>query len=297
MQVAMPETIPQTRIIALTMVYNEGAMLQRWLRHYGRHLGGENLLVLDHGSMDGSTSTIGPAGRIRLPRDAGFDDGVRAAFVSSLQANLLRFYNVVIYTDCDEFLVPDPRTFACLRDYVDTMSVEAVRPIGLDVFHDRRREPALEIDRPVLAQRQHLRFFSELCKPIVTRAPIRWVAGFHAADKAATVDPALFLIHLKYADYETAIRRAEITRSIKWSAHALESGWGKRHRADGQEITDQFFDAPAARLGREGDVPLEPELLAKSVNQSISNANGVWRCPPQGGNHFLQVPAWLRDAV
>ncbi len=284
-------------IIAMTMVYNEGTMLRRWLQHYGNQLGDKNLLILDHCSNDGSTDDVGAAGRIRLPRDAGFDDGMRADFVSKLQAALLMFYSAVIYTDCDELLIPDPRKFANLADYIGRNTADCIRPLGLDVFHDRAREGGLAADAPILAQREYCRFYSELCKPLVTRVPTRWVAGFHAADQAAQVDPELFLIHLKYADYDDAMRRLEITSTMKWSQRAIESGWGKRHRADKNEITRNFFDAPAARLAREGGSELDPRALAESVNRGLTQAHGVWRCPPIAGNKLYVIPQWLKSAL
>ena len=172
-----------------------------------------------------------------------------------------------------------------------------IRPLGLDVFHDRAREGRLAADAPILAQREHCRFYSELCKPLVTRVPTRWVAGFHAADQAAQVDPELFLIHLKYADYDDAMRRLEITSTMKWSKRAIESGWGKRHRADKNEITRNFFDAPAARLAHEGGSELDPRALAESVNRGLTQAHGVWRCPPIAGNKLYLIPKWLKSAL
>jgi hypothetical protein len=283
-------------VTAMTMVYNEGAMLRRWLQHYGGHLGHKNLLVLDDGSNDGSTDDIGAAGRIRLPRGE-FDDGIRADFVSNLQAALLKFFSAVIYTDCDEFLIPDPRKFANLAEYIGRTSPDCIRALGLDVFHDRTKEGRLAADVPLLAQRRYCRFYSDMCKPLVTKVPVRWVAGFHAADKAAQVDPELFLIHLKYADYDDAIRRQEITNTMKWSNRAIESGWGKKHRAPKHEMTRNFFDAPAARLARDGGSDLDPHALAETVNRGLIQAHGVWRCPPSGGDRFFRIPEWLKSAL
>jgi hypothetical protein len=166
-------------IIAMTMAYNEGTMLRRWLRHYGQHLGSQSLLVIDHGSNDGSTAYLGDASRIRLPRDdAGYDEGIRVEFVNGLQASLLKFYDAVLYVDCDEFLVPDPRKFANLAEYLIKMRPDCVRPVGLDIVHNRTTEPKLDDDGPVLAHRQYCKFMTAPANQLLPRSQLIGTSDF-----------------------------------------------------------------------------------------------------------------------
>lgn len=78
--------------IAFTMVYNERENLPRWLRHYGAHV--DRLLVLDHGSDDGSTEDLATAERIRVPRSPP-DAGLRVALINDMQRHLLRHHAAV----------------------------------------------------------------------------------------------------------------------------------------------------------------------------------------------------------
>jgi len=280
------------------MAYNEGTMLRRWLSHYGRHLGSQNLLVIDHGSDDGSTADLGAASRILLPRSiTGYDEGLRVEFVNDLQAALLRFYDVVLYVDCDEFLIPDPRKFANLTDYVAKTSASCVRPVGLDLVHNRRDEPALGDDGPVLAHRAHCKFMLGSCKPAITRVPIRWIVGFHSCNVVAKVDPNLFLIHLKYADYQAAMTRADLTRNLKWSDRTFSAGWSKRHRATSEELTRTFFDDPADRVARDGAAELDAYSLAEQFNRSLVRRYGISRRQPPADGTLYKVPEWLRAAL
>jgi Glycosyl transferase family 2 len=284
-------------IVAMTMAYNEGTMLRRWLNHYGQHLGFQSLLIIDHGSDDGSTADIGAASRIRLPRDdAGYDEGLRTDFVNGLQVALLKFCDVVLYVDCDEFLIPDPRKFANLAEYLARTDVDCVRAIGLDVIHNRRDEPAIDGEGAVFEHRGYCKFMLGSCKPAITRVPLRWTVGFHSCNVTAKVDPDLFLIHLKYADYQSAMERAEMTRNLKWSDRTFDAGWSKRHRASGEELTRVFFDDPAARIARDGAPDLDPHGLAEQFNQSLARTYRVWRRRPPIDGTLYKIPEWLRGA-
>lgn len=46
------------RVVVITMVRDEAAMLSRWVDYYGREVGLGNLVVLDDNSVDGSTTGL-----------------------------------------------------------------------------------------------------------------------------------------------------------------------------------------------------------------------------------------------
>src|SRR5215210_7701903 len=105
------------QICALTMAYNEAPNLPRWVEHYSAQFGAQNCIVVDHGSDDGSTEALThPVGRFGVSRERPFDEHPRAAFVSSIASALLEYYDGVLYTDTDEYVVADPRRYASLSD-------------------------------------------------------------------------------------------------------------------------------------------------------------------------------------
>jgi hypothetical protein len=212
-------------VVVMTMVRDEAAMLPRWIGHYGRHVGVENLIVLDDNSVDGSTDDL-PCTVYRLPPppwDRGWGK-TRAQLVNGLAAGLLACNDVVIFTDADEFLLPDPRRYDDLRHYLTARADrDVIAPVALEVMHMTRLEPPLDPYRPVLDQRRFVKYSPVMCKPLVKRVRRPWTPAFHAIQAPFEVDPELFMFHLKFADEAVLEQTAEHRRAV----HEVE---GRGHR-------------------------------------------------------------------
>ncbi|QIO98807.1 glycosyltransferase family 2 protein [Bradyrhizobium symbiodeficiens] len=220
------------RIAAITMVWNEALFLPLWLAYYGRQLGHENLYVIDNDSDDGTTRNMEPSSRLRYVRSE-FDDNERAQFVSRF-ANLLRQnYDAVIITDCDEFLIPDPLFCNSLRDYVAMTPGDALASIGLNVHHIVGLEGPLNASRPIFEQRRHVQFVSPMCKPSITRKTAEYGPGFHYCSLKPTFGP-LFNFHLRWVDYDYALKRLSMTRQMRWKD---SSGWHYQRQSDEETIS------------------------------------------------------------
>lgn len=288
--------------VVMTMVRDEAVMLPRWIDHYGRHLGVENLVVLDDNSVDGSTDDL-PCTVYRLPPppwDRGWGK-TRAQLVNGLAVGLLACNDAVIFADADEFLVPDPRLYDDLRHYLAARADrDVIAPVALEVMHLTRLEPPLQPDRPVLDQRRFVKFSPVMCKPLVKRVRRPWAPAFHAIEARFEVDPELFMFHLKFAD-ETVL---EQTAEHRRAAHVLEgrgharSFWPlgaeklKVRLATWTESADGDADVPqldAAELSLDGLVQEKP--------------NGFWAV---AGSHqakglrsspLLELPQHFRGAL
>jgi hypothetical protein len=283
---------PRIRTIAMTMVYNEGHMLRRWISHYGRHLGLHNLLVIDHGSDDGSTDDLGSVGRINLPRSP-FDDGQRAEFINNLQRNLFMYFGAVIYTDCDEFLVPDPRRFSSLQDYIGQLEADCVRPVGVNLLHIRDVEHPLRPDQGLLLQRSYCHFSTQESKPLIAKKPVVWQPGFHHCNEKALLDPSLILIHAKLADFDGALARLAITREMPW---ARRNGWGIHQRADDEAMIVMFENQEKYFRQDENVAIFCPEASANQTNTALEASGESLKCEMYTGP-LCRLPAWLRESV
>ena len=198
----------------VTMVYNEPIFLPHWLRYYSKQLGEECCYVVDHGSDDGSTGEIGGANRLRIPRSP-MHDKKRAEFISDFCSSLLQWYSTVIYTDVDEFLIPDPEQYKSLSDFCSRNRAASTNAIELNIIHSPDTDPKFEENRPIIGQRQWARFSFAMCKPLVARVPIQWTPGFHSSNHPPHFD-RLFLFHARNFDLPSALLRLAKTREMPW---------------------------------------------------------------------------------
>src|SRR3954471_23135236 len=106
--------LSRMRVAALTMAYNEPV----WARFYAAQVGAENCFLLDHGSDDGSTDSLGITVE-RLERPAGLDEVARAATVTARAEDLLGSYDAVVHTDVDELVLADPARYPDLVAFAE----------------------------------------------------------------------------------------------------------------------------------------------------------------------------------
>ena len=272
------------KIAAFTMAHNEHRMLPLWMRHYSRMLGSENIFLIDHGSDDGSTDPFAD-NRLRLPRKYNGAD-LRLPIVSGIQRTLLQEYDVVIYTDCDEFLVVDPDKYSSLEVALENHQDKYIRCLGANIVHIPSREPGdLDFDKPILEQRQYWYYIKSICKPIITRAEADWVPGFHFVRgmEGLRPNPAFLLLHMRWADRAHALDRMRMTRTMEWSPKAMKLGWGAHARQTDDEVL-QFFRGKEVESSRDGhqfigelmDDVGEPERIEGPVRQVYSRLRSIF---------------------
>jgi Glycosyl transferase family 2 len=204
-----------TKVAGVTMVYNETDKLPIWRRYYGAQLSPAHCYIIDHGSTDGSTDKSEGFNQVRLPRSPQ-EDEKRTLFVGDIVNSLLRYYDYVFYTDCDELLVPDPRKFTGIVNYCEKANPGYVTSIGIDVLHRTSEEGPLDPEKPVLQQRSYGHYSSAMNKPNLTSIPVKWWPGFHSRELPAKFGD-LFLFHLRYADMTQTLQRLAITREMPWA--------------------------------------------------------------------------------
>jgi len=292
-----PARRPQRRagsIAIVTMAYNERVNLPIWLRHYRRTAPTAALIVIDHASDDGSTDDLPGVTRIPLPRGE-VDERDRVFLVNSLQHGLLRYYETVIYTDCDELLVPDPAKAAGLEAYLRQQQYAYASPTGVNVIHLVDAEPALDFAKPLLQQRRHAQFHSALCKPIVTRVPLTWEPGFHSSEQKFNVDRDLYLFHTKQIDRDHALRRQQLTRQLPWSSAAIEARHSAHQRIADEQFLREFFLDPINVLRQQELQPFSFDREIARLLEEAREIGGTFHVPAFTGP-IVEIPERFRNA-
>ncbi len=277
---------PKKSIAAMTFTYNENVNLPLWIKYYGAACGEDNLFIADRGSNDGSVDRVGKANLLKLPRH-DFDEFEKTDFINNMHSALLNFYDFVVYTDCDEFLVPDPNKHLTLNDYVQEMAADCVRAIGIDVLHILDNELPLDLSRPVLSQRSFGRFGSPSCKALITKVPLKWLPGFHSCDRKIEIDLSLALFHLKYMDYGMACARQVVNNETIWSKRSLDRQFGGHHRWNLAQFVHHGFFVPSDVFKRDGFGEFDLTAEVETIHNNTALTNGFWRIP-------TNVYKWIR---
>jgi hypothetical protein len=220
-------------------VHNEPFFLPIWLRYYSTFFEPDDIYVLDHDTDDGSTDR---EGFVRIPVSHDSVDHVwMVETVQALQNELIERYNVVVVTDVDEIVAPDPRT-GTLGDYMARMRDDFVNCHGVELIHLRDEEGPYDPALPILDQR-HYWFDNYLYnKPALARVPMHWAPGFHTRiDEETNPDPALYLVHLHRLDYCACRARHETRESRQWNNRDLYRGWAFHNRIVAEDEFDQWF--------------------------------------------------------
>ncbi|NGN95614.1 glycosyltransferase family 2 protein [Nocardioides sp. KC13] len=293
---ARDTTVATPRIAVLTIARDEGEMLARWVDHYGRQAGHENLIVFDDGSTDGSTDGLACTVQ-HLPgfRKGNFEAG-RMGLASGVAHGLLGIYDVVIFTDVDEFLIPDPARYADLSDYLARRPERVIAPFALNVIHHTAVEGPLIDGKPILGQRAYAQFAPLMCKPSVKRVPAAWTSASHGIKAPYVPDPGLFMVHMKFADVDLlrrqADRRNELARTV---GRGKGSSWGR----SGDDLADLLTAATASVTGDVEEFDPASVLPARLVREEdgVHRAVGPGHIDNLRNQPLLRIPERLHGIV
>lgn len=199
-----------------TIVKNEGIFLPIWLRYYLQFFNSEDIFILDHETTDGSTNNLN-CNVVGVNNQYTWDHEWLAATVSDFVSNLIRSkkYNYILFTEIDEIICADPKIYDGLIDYLKKCQRSCIRCNPYMVAHNPLLESPINLTKPILQQRKwHPDACNGLwCKPLLTKEPLRWTAGFHLTNIPSFFDQDLLLIHLRCIDLDTLYRRS-LSRNI-----------------------------------------------------------------------------------
>jgi hypothetical protein len=252
---AEPPLDPRPSRAVATIVHDEEFFFPIWLAYYSRFFAPEDIYVLDHDTTDGSTD--GPGfNRIPVSHD-GVDHQWMVDTVQALQHELQARYDIVLVTDVDEIVVPDPAR-GDLGGYLDRFEERFIACHGFELAHRPDEEAPYDPAVPIMSQRHWWFANAAYNKPILATEPLDWIPGFHGVTSGEfNFDPGLFLVHLHRLDYEECRKRHAIRRQREWAEDDLSRKYAVHNLLDaGDEFEDWF-------LGKKNGLDDTPVILER----------------------------------
>lgn len=277
------------QIAAITTVRNDALFLPKWIAHYGAAFGFQNLYVFLDGHDQPRPDCPGgdqvnfihiphkPLERVPAMRR-------RARTMSDLARGLWLYFDVVLATDVDEFLIVDPNTGKNLAQYLGAIKDhKTVSGLGLDVGQHVDLEAALDPSQPYLGQRRFAHLSSRYTKPVVAFQPVTWGSGMHRIKgQDFHIDPNLFLFHFGMVDYQRATGKT-------LDQSRLATGWSG-HLERREALFGIIKDAQAVN----GDTIFEAARRYQSHQRPLYARNKPGQMP---NNPVVEIPERFRGLV
>lgn len=239
------------RAAIFTIQQAESCMLSKWREYYCQHFRPEDLYILCH-----SNEIIEPTqpnlnrldycfgNAIQVYNSKSFDHYWLRNTVAAFQAFLLNSYEYVLFTEIDEFIVPDPDKYPSgLVEYIATFTRPDVICNGFDIIHLNEIEAPLRLSHHWLMQRQFWIPSQLYSKPLLANHSLEWSPGFHQANNTSGYfDSDLFLLHFKRIDFDVLYHKNVCAAKRDWNKFDLQHNLGYQNRiTDLTAFTNWFY--------------------------------------------------------
>ena len=232
---------------------NEERFFPLWLKYYQQHFDSCDIYVLDHNSTGEFRANLikqsleGEFNLINVHNNKWFDHGWMRDNYILFQRFLLQSYRVVVATEIDEFIIPDPKhKFNSLREYIKNFEEETVLCFGLEILSDPLKDPTIDVNNKILQQRSKCKVSSWYHKPAISTVPLDYIKGQHSAENLSSNvrhDQFLYLFHLHYIDYLWSFEKDQ-KRNIKdWNEYDLKINHGAQNKPKSIKETIDLFNS------------------------------------------------------
>jgi hypothetical protein len=205
-----------------TLTHNEALFLRVWCNYYCPLFSPENVFILDHDGQDDSVASASerhPGLHVsRVTNPIVNDHGWMRTLIQETQARLLEDYEVVVYAETDEFLIPekDESLTALLERFRVDPDRQLLQATAWHPIHQfRSGEPPLvpAESHSLLESRGSMWRLPSYDKTLVTKAPLQYELGFHKLVGAedTTPDPDLILLHAWMVDLAVFRQKRRLT--------------------------------------------------------------------------------------
>ena len=272
------------KIGVISIARKDSFFVRKWIEHYGKEFGRENLFLNIHGHdglPDVSLVDVNvwvhdrPQGTSRSEADR-WASGTQSQMTSMLFSKTYG-YDLLIRVDIDEYLLADPSSGFSLKELLLQAEKPAYHALGLDMF-----------DRPSSDGERFGAFSRAYSKPCIVTQPVTWAPGCHRVKRAKNVDlmDHLYLFHLAlFSQNQTRLRMLETYSSSGASfTNRLREREALFTDAENAEVLD--FETSKQRT--------KNELLDLGAN---NNRTGFLKEPNFSDGYFVKLPPELSAFV
>lgn len=225
-----------------TMQHNEQWYLPMWIKYYSANFQPQDMYILSH-NCSGKTLEILKDAEARginvlyFNTDEIFNHDWLLDVIHSKQKELLGKYDYVVFTDCDEIIIP---TDCTLKEFLENATEDAYRCDGWEI-QENVMYPSYGF-----------------CKTLISRVPLKYVHGYHTAVPEFPIYKTLPMYHIKRINYEEAWKRNLRLLEEKWDKFAVDNRLSWQNRIPNEEEFKESFYAKG-----DGIVPVPQEILDK----------------------------------
>ena len=272
------------RAAVVTDAVSSAFYFPAWHKYYSRAVGAENLYLVLYGAVlqDFSSYELGGIWRMHT-----FNNISRTKMLSQICTLLLDEYDYVVRVDTDEFLVPDPRLYAGLAEYLVKTRRSYITASGYNVAAHPDSEK-IDFTKAIFkSQRQVCYPYDALNKTCVISSPTVWAPGFHFASVYPDFDH-LYLFHLKYADIDMQLAIGEAVADQADELRFQE--YHRKARANIEENLNSIFRFPLEK-GWTGFERTEYRANFLGRIHHTTNWGGIYHGGPLGPERvLLEIP-------
>lgn len=286
----------KTDLGVVTMVYQDYFFLERWYDYYSSQVGAENLYVFSHGNDPKHREIAKGANVLNLPRDEVMFkfDRRRWRMLGNFATGLLDFYNWMIVSDVDEIVVVDPKAAAGILDYIRQHYADKktaplnIAPFCLEIVHLPKEEPLpIAEGETILSRRRIFRPNQNYSKPCLVRGPVGFGPGGHRNTLGPRHLPDdMYLLHLKFFDYDTVVSRGQEKKKLVTDAGKLGSKYDASHGWN--RVQEQYEDI-VNTLALQGENVELPQVRA-AMRKQFERYSNQYIYGPIKNQNLYRIP-------
>ncbi len=188
---------------AFTVWFNDLVILDVWIRYYKKEF--DLYVIIDQPKHLDEIAKREAEG-IKFIRGEQMESVLCAnEKIKEVQKDLLKDYDWVLFSNCDEIFVPDPK-YKSFDELIKDKDSDYIASEAFEIVE--WNEPPIDFTKPLLKQRKYWMKNYHMNKITLSRVPLNWTKGQHRLEETTDQDTesycdiGLYLLHLRHINLQ-----------------------------------------------------------------------------------------------